>query len=183
MEKSKKTSNEKTFKEVEPLKIEEDLMKPEELSEVTEPKVDPHYTLEVIKEEVGTDIFRVPNPLPGYHYRYLNTKESNLFVKTGNLLLAKGGWQLCDKEHCLKIGFDEKGIGADGHRRIANDLILAFMPEDLYQKKELHKRKEANEPMSAIQRLLSEGDPNNPDTSGIGHSNMRGIQTKKQLGM
>ena len=61
------------------------------------------------------------------------------------------------------------------------DTILAYMPKEFFKKKEEHKKKLADAPVNAVQRVLNQGDPN---TGGKAmHESMKGIQTQEQLGM
>ena len=147
---------------------------------VEKPKVDSEYNVSIIVDHDGKiDPFYVSDKDPNYAYRFLRFDKGNLATKTGNLLLQKGGWQICSKEHCLRVGVKEKQLGPDGFYH-AGDQVLAFMPKNLFEKKEKHKQRLANEPVDAVQRLLNEGDDS---LKGVGHENMRGIQTKKQLGI
>lgn len=138
------------------------------------------YTLEVIADfDPTADIFRIPKPDPRYHYRWLRDNRENLSQKTGNLLLQKGGWQLCSKEHCQRIGLGDR-IDPDGSARIGEH-VLAFMPNELWEKKEAAKKKVADSRMDKIHRISKKGD------SSVGaadmHGSMKGLQTGKQLGM
>jgi hypothetical protein len=101
-------------------------------------------------------------------------------LKSSNLLYEKGGWQVCPKQHLLKIGIPESKLSADGFYKMG-DTILAFMPKNLYQLKEVEKDKRANEPMKQIRKMLKDGDPSvgGKDT----HETMKGLQTGTQLGM
>lgn len=138
------------------------------------------YTLEILEDyDKEADAFKIPNEDPNYAYRFLNIQTQNISRKTGNLLYDKGGWQICPREHLKKIGIKDSFISADGTYRVG-DVVLAFMPRRLYEKKEEHKRKRAQEPMDAVQRLLKKGDSS---LAGTGHENMKGIQTQKDLGM
>ena len=141
------------------------------------------YKLKVIGDyHPASDIFRIPSPDPRYKYRWLNIESKNMSRKTSNLLFQQGGWQvLNNKSHAEKIGFTGNRIDSEGHVRIGNDHILAFMPTDLWEKKEDQKQKKANLPMEKINNLLTKGDPS------VGgkemHESMKGIQTQKQLRM
>ena len=126
------------------------------------------------------DPFYLSKKDPNYQYRFLRDDKKNLSEKTSNLLFQKGGWQIVPRGHLInKLGISEEFISKDGMYR-AGDQILAFMPKKLYLEKEAQKLKRANEPVSAVKRMLDQGDPS---MAGVGHANMRGIQTKEQLGM
>ena len=161
--------------------------KKEEVKEVVavkEVKAEDEYNIAIVADYDGKiDPFYISNKDPNYEYRFLYSNQTNLSIKTNNMLLQKGGWQICSKEHCLRIGVKEEQIGSDGYYH-AGDTVLAFMPKHLHEKKEKYKQTQANEPVDAVQRLLKEGD-NSPDISGasVGHESMKGIQTKKQMGL
>jgi len=150
------------------------------------------YNLEIVDDyDSKIDWFWIPNKDPNYEYRFLRDDPKNISIKTGNLLYQKGGWQICPKQHLIKIGITESLISKaskdielspDGLCR-RGDTILCFMPKELYAKKEAYKQKQANDKMDAITRLIDKGDPNNPRLAGIGHGNMKGIQTAKDLNM
>lgn len=132
------------------------------------------YTLNVIADhDPSADIFRIPNKNPAYEYRFLRDDFENVSVKSNQLLFQGGGWQLCPKQHLLKIGIEERLISPDGFYRIGKH-ILAFMPKELYLKKMSAKEKKANAPISDIKRLLKDGNP------GVGgkdiHDTMKGIR-------
>lgn len=138
------------------------------------------YNLEIIRDYDGVvDPFYLSKKDPNYVYRFLRDEHKNLSLKTGNLLLQKGGWQITPRTHLMKLGFKEKDISPDGMLR-RGDQILAFMPRKLWEEKESYKRKQAEIPMKGINRLLKKGD------SSVGkelHHTMKGIQTKEDLGM
>lgn len=142
---------------------------------------DNEYAVEIIRDYYGSiDPFYLPQRDPNYVYRFLRDDHKNLSIKTSNLLFQKGGWQICPKEHLLKIGIKDKEFAPDGLLR-RGDCILAFMPKKLFDEKEQIKIKRANEPISMIKRLVKEG---NPDVGGKEmHESMKGIQTAKELKM
>ena len=150
---------------------------------VTEKVEDKEYTLEVIKDYDGKiDPFYLSNKDPEYEYRFLRDDPKNINIKTSNMLFQKGGWQICPKTHCVRIGVKDTEISPDGLCR-RGDQILAFMPKKLFREKQEQKWKEANDPMDAITKMIGEGDPNNPSLVGLGHDTQRGIQTQRDLGM
>ncbi len=141
---------------------------------------DDGYNLNVVKDYDGkVDVFYLSDKDPNYEYRFLNKKDSNLSTKTGNVLFQKGGWQLVPREHLLKIGVSVEFISPDGLYRVG-DTILARMPKDLYAEKEAYKKKQADAPMEAILEAEKKGDSS---VAGVGHANMQGLQTQKQLRM
>ena len=160
-----------------------------DVSEIVAPKAEvkaDDYTIKIVEDFDGkVDPFTLSNKDPKYAYRFLRAEDKNLSTKTGNLLYQKGGWQICQKEHLKKIGLKDEFItkndklSPDGLCR-RGDTVLAFMPKELFEKKQAYKRKLANEKTDAVQRLISKGDPS---VSGIGHSNMKGLQTKEALKM
>ena len=139
------------------------------------------YSLEIIRDYYGNvDPFYLTKKDPKYAYRFLRDEPKNITTKTGNLLFQKGGWQICPREHLLKLGLKDKEISPDGLCR-RGDTILAFMPKELFDEKEKYKIEQANLPMKEIKRKIKQGDLN------VGgkdiHDTMQGIQTQKQLGM
>lgn len=143
--------------------------------------LDSEYNIEITRDYYGdVDPFYLSKKDPKYAYRFLRDDQKNLSIKTGNLLFQKGGWQLCQREHLLKLGIKEREISPEGLLR-RGDTILAFMPKELYDEKEKYKVEKANAPIKQIKRHLKEGD------SSIGgkdiHDTMKGIQTAKQLNM
>jgi hypothetical protein len=139
------------------------------------------YNLEIIRDYYGNvDPFYLSKKDPEYEYRFLRDEHKNLSLKTGNLLFQKGGWQIVPREHTLKLGIKESDISPDGMVR-RGDQILAFMPKKLYAEKLKYKVEQARLPVKMVDRMTAEG-----DTSSGGkeiHETMKGIQTKKQLGM
>jgi hypothetical protein len=145
-----------------------------------EPKVNKEYTLEIVKDYDGSiDIWHLSNKDPNYEYRWLRYEEKNLSMKTSNYLHDRGGWQICPKEHLLRLKIirGEKELHPDGTLRRGEN-VLAFMPKDLYKSKEEKKRKIANDRMDSIRRMVKKGD----QKPGV-HSSMKGLQTAGDLGM
>ena len=139
------------------------------------------YNLEIIRDYYGNvDPFYLSKKDPNYAYRFLRDEHKNIALKTGNLLFQKGGWQIVPKEHLIKLGLKRSDLSPDGILR-RGDQILAFMPMNLYNEKVKQKEKQSESAMKPINRMLKEGD------SSIGgkeiHETMKGIQTKKALGM
>ena len=142
---------------------------------------DAEYSVEIIRDYYGNvDPFYLSKKDPNYAYRFLRDEHKNLSIKTGNLLFQKGGWQICSKDHLLRLGLKEKDFSPDGLLR-RGDTILAFMPMKFFKEKEEYKRQQAEGAIAPIRRLLKEGD------KSVGgqemHETMKGIQTQKQLGM
>lgn len=135
------------------------------------------YTMQVISDnEPGADIFRIPNKDPNYEYRFIKNTPENMSVKTSNLLLMKGGWQVVPKTHLKKIGIDDKILNPDGSYRVG-ELILAFMPKFLFDKKMAEDRRKSNVAMAGVKRLVEEGDTsmvNIKDVGGIKPGRMDG---------
>ena len=150
---------------------------------VPEPKVETKdlYNIEVIRDYYGQiDPFYLTKKDPEFEYRFLRADDKNLSIKTGNLLFQKGGWQLCSKEHLLKLGIQERFISPDGLYRVG-DTVLARMPKKLFEEKEKQKVESAKTPMASVRRMVKDGDPSKGGKEI--HETMKGIQTKKQLGM
>lgn len=142
------------------------------------------YTVEIVRDFYGkVDPFYLSNKNPEYAYRFLRDDSKsggkNISIKTGNLLFDKGGWQICPKQHLLRLGIKENELDENGHLR-RGDTILAFMPKALHEEKLAIKAKKANEVMDAVKRKVTKGDES---VAGIGHPDMKGLQTGKQLGM
>lgn len=135
------------------------------------------YTMEVIADnEPGADIMRVPNKDPKFEYRFLKDSKENMSVKTSNLLLMKGGWQICPTSHLIRIGIGKNLHHPDGSYRVG-ELILAFMPKELFAKKMAKDRKNSAEAMAGVKRLVEEGDEslvNIKDVHGIRPGRMDG---------
>ena len=136
------------------------------------------YDIQVIREVKNVDVFNIPKPDTRYAYHYIRKNSLNLTVKTGNLLNAHGGWELVDKAHAERIGLG-KQVGNDGLCYVG-DLILGFMPKDLYAEKVAHQRNRAKAATADIDRMLKNG-KEEPSFTAI-HESMSGIQTEKQLG-
>jgi len=151
-----------------------------------EKKTETHgeYSVEITRDFYGNvDPFYLSKKDPNFAYRFLRDDSKsggkNVSIKTGNLLFQKGGWQICPKEHLLRLGIKDNEFSADNLLR-RGDTVLAFMPMKLFKEKEAYKIKKAEEPMNAIQRTVKEGDSS---VRGIGHKDMQGIQTKEKLKM
>ncbi len=140
------------------------------------------YTLNIIEDYSGQiDVFHT-NKDPQYEYRFLRDEFKNMSMKTGNVLFQKGGWQVCDRKHLVRLGYKGTDISPDGYRRVG-DTILAFMPKELFKKKEEAKRKKANAPIDAIKRRYKKG-VSSQEMGGDGvHDSFKGFQTASQLGM
>lgn len=117
------------------------------------------YTMEVISDnEPGADMFRIPNKDPEFEYRFLRDDDDNMSVKTSNLLLQKGGWQVCGMKHLLRIGIDKKLLQPDGSYKVGK-MYLAFMPKKLFAKKAAKDKQVRDEAMAGVQRLVDGGSP------------------------
>ncbi len=135
------------------------------------------YTMEVISDnEPGADIFRVPNKDPNFEYRFLRDAKENMSVKTSNLLFLKGGWQVCPVSHLVRIGIDKNLLHPDGSYRVG-ELILAFMPKVLFEKKMAEDRRKSNAAMAGVKRLVEGG-----DTSLVNIKDVNGIQPGRMDG-
>jgi hypothetical protein len=139
------------------------------------------YNLEIVRDYYGNvDPFYLSKKDPNYAYRFLRDEHKNIAHKTGNLLYQKGGWQICPREHLLKLGIKETDLSPDKLLR-RGDQILAFMPKKLFDEKKKYKMEQAKLPMANVDRVLKHGDH---ATGGKEiHETMKGIQTKKELGM
>lgn len=117
------------------------------------------YTMQVVSDnEEGADIFRIPNKDPKFEYRFLSDRKDNLSVKTSNLLLMKGGWQICPLKHLERIGIKKEVLHPDGSYRVG-ELVLAFMPKELFAKKVAEDRRKASSAMAGVQRLVDGSSP------------------------
>lgn len=113
------------------------------------------YTMEVISDnEPGADLFRIPNPDPKFAYRFLRDDKTNMNIKTSNLLYLKGGWQVCPTSHLLRIGFKKDILQPDGSHKVG-ELILAFMPKALFDKKMKNEQGKADKAMSGVQAIVN----------------------------
>jgi len=151
---------------------------------------DKEYTIEVIMDYDGKiDPFYLSKKDPKYHYRFLKEDHKNLSAKTNNMLFSKGGWQICSRNHLRRLGIGDRFItepdgkrtdapSADGIYRVG-DLVLAFMPKELFLEKEKVKQRRASEPMESIDRMLAKGDPTQGGKEM--HNSMKGIQTQEAL--
>lgn len=142
---------------------------------------DEGYTVQILADDkLKTDVTFIPNKDPIYVYRWLNEKDTRFRGKIGNLLYDSGAWQLVPREHAQKIGISTD-ISPDGLAR-RNELVLARIPKELYEKKMAQKDKKNNAPMEQVIKNLQDGDPRR-ELVGLGAPNMKGLQTKKQLRM
>lgn len=157
----------------------EPIVQPIPGAKVETPEIDSEYKIEVIKDYYGNvDPFYLPKKDPRYEYRFLRADDKNLSQATGNMLFQGGGWQLCDKTHCVRIGIAEKFLDANGQYKLG-DLLLAFIPKHLYAEKREYEDKRAKDQMDAINKRIKEGSPEGSEI----HESMKGIQTSKSLGM
>lgn len=138
------------------------------------------YTAQIIRDAYAkVDITYLSNKDPHYAYRFLLDRKENLDRKTGNALFQQGGWQICPKQHLLRIGIKEDNLDVNGHLK-RGQLVLAFMPKKVWKEKEQFKLDKANAPMSMVKRIVNKGDP----SAGAGiHETMKGLQTQTQLRM
>jgi len=137
------------------------------------------YNVEIIKDYDGTvDLFYLNKKDPKYQYRFLRAEDKNLSRKTSGLLTDLGGWQLVQRDHLIRMGIKETEM-IDGLYRVG-DLVLAFMPKELYEKKEKFKNEKANAPMNAVNRMMEEG-TTDPEIASMGEK-MTGLRTEKDLG-
>ena len=151
------------------------------------------YTLEVIADnEPGADMFRIPHKDPNFSYRFLRDDKDNMSVKTSNLLLSKGGWQVVPIRHLTVVNkIDKKLLQPDGSYKVGS-LVLAFMPMKLFLKKEAEDRRKTNEAMAGVKRLVEQGDDSRiqiKDVNAIQPGRMDGgrivfdEKAKKQVGI
>lgn len=136
------------------------------------------YTMQVISDnEPGADIFRIPNKDPNFEYRFLKDSKENMSVKTSNLLLMKGGWQVVPTRHLIETNkIDKNLLHPDGSYHVG-ELILAFMPKSYFVKKQAEDRKKSNAAMAGVKRLVEEG-----DTSKVNIKDVNGIQPGRMDG-
>jgi hypothetical protein len=148
---------------------------------ISEAVEDGEYKATIIRDYYGSvDVTYLNKTDPRFHYRFLRFDQKRLSIATGNLLFSGGGWQLCSREHLLRMGIPDREIGVDGllHR---GDLVLAFIPKALHEEKLKMKEEKAKAPIEGINRLLKDGDSS---VGGEGmHPSMKGIQTASKLGM
>lgn len=118
------------------------------------------YTIQVIADNgVNIDPTILPKKDPNFEYYFIRDDHKNIAKKTSALLYQMGGWQIVPKEHSVKkCGISEKMLAADGSYRVG-ELILTFMPKNLYAKKRAEESRRTNERMSAVDKMLQEGDP------------------------
>jgi len=142
---------------------------------------DKGYDVKIIKDyNRKSEVFHIPEPDPYYVYRGLNfSSKKNMMAKLSGKLYDGGGWQICPKEHCLKIGIPERELSPDGTCIVA-ELILARMPKKHHDEKVAYKQKQANAPMKVVERLIDKGSKTTDVTTGI-HKSMKGLQTEEQL--
>ncbi len=146
---------------------------------VFEKSVDNEYKIEVIKDYHGNvDIFYLPKKDPRYEYRFL-ANDKRLSQSTGNMLFQGGGWQICDKAHCIRMGIEERFLDPNGHYVLGNELILAFIPKHLYAEKMKAESEKAKSQLDTIERRMKSGFSEGAEI----HESMKGIQTQKDLGI
>jgi len=156
-----------------------------ELKELPSLNVDTkdEYNIEVIMDYDGkVDPFYLSKKDEEYEYRFIRADDKNLSIKTGNLLFQKGGWQIVPRDHLVKLGIQERYYGKDGIYRVG-DTVLARMPKELWLKKRSYKRKQNQDKMTYIHERRDKGIPNDPELTGVGHPNMKGLQTADDLGL
>lgn len=181
MKASKKIAPEKEAKDFgETLEEATPIDKTLEEVKMPESEVGDEYSIVINRDYYGNaDPTYLSKKDPHYAYRYVRYEHKNLSIKSSNLLYAKGGWQLCPREHLLKIGIKPREIWSDGLYHVG-DLVLARMPKELYDDKMKFKKEQAMEPLLRNKKLLKDGDPT------VGgkemHESMRGIQTAEKLG-
>ena len=156
--------------------------------------VDKEYTLTVVQDFDGAvDLTYLNKSDPNYKYRWLRIDDKNIVLKTSALMTdgqgkvkfaQVGGWQIVPKAHLIRVGIcNEKQLSPDGTLTRGGDLVLAFMPMDLWKSKEEFQRSKADAPANQIMNLLENGDPNVGLDISSGKSRLKGIQTKEQLGI
>lgn len=139
----------------------------------------PDYTIQVIADNgVNIDPTILPKKDPNYAYYFIRDEHKNIAKKTSALLYQMGGWQIVPKQHSVKnCGIDPKMLAADGSYRVG-ELILTFMPRKLWLQKKAEDQRRTNERMNAVNRMLTEGDPN----AEMPHGSMVGIQAGRMDG-
>lgn len=166
----------------------------EKPAQKAKPVIDSDYTLEIVKDFDGAiDLFYLNKSDPNFYYRWLKRKDENLAMKTTALRLNSqgeipvsqvGGWQIVPRNHLLRMGIcSEKELQPDGTYMRGGEMVLAFMPKDLWEKKKAFKQKEAEAPMRQVKRLLNEGDPSVGSDIKAGDKRLKGLQTREALGM
>lgn len=126
------------------------------------------YTMDVIADnEAGADLFRVPNKDSKFEYRFLRDDKTNMNIKTSNLLYLKGGWQVVPTSHLIKIGFKKELLQPDGCYKVG-ELVLAFMPKELFLKKMKNEQKKIDTAMAGVQAIVD-------GKSRINHEGVHGI--------
>ena len=137
------------------------------------------YNIEIIKDYDGSiDLFFLNKKDPKYQYRFLRADDKNLSRKTSGLLTDQGGWQLVQSDHLIRMGIRKEEL-IDGLYRVG-DTVLAFMPKELFEKKEKFKQEKANAPINAVNRMMKDG-TKDPEIASMGEG-MTGLQTEKDLG-
>ena len=145
------------------------------------PKKDEWPDISVIKDWTLNDPLKLSAQDPEFAYRWLRDDHKNIATKTASHL--SGLWKIVPKEHidALEKRFNVKIHRApDGLIRYG-DLILGYIPKNIYGHKQKIKAERAKAPMAEIDKMLKEG-ASPSELQGI-HSSLEGIKTEKQLGM
>lgn len=116
------------------------------------------YSIKTKMDFGSVDISTIPNPDHRYEYRWIRTDELNMRTKTSNLPKEKGGWDTVKKPHALRCGFKEGEIGADGLVHLGSDLVLAFMPKEIYAIKREHEKSNIRSRTDGIMNRAKQGD-------------------------
>jgi hypothetical protein len=132
------------------------------------------YTMEVIADnEPGADLFRIPSKDPKFEYRYLRDDTTNMNIKTSNLLYLKGGWQVVPVAHLLRIGFKKEFLQPDGSYKVG-ELVLAFMPKELFLKKMKEETRKRDGAMAGVQAIVDgKTRVNHQGVNGIGKGTLK----------